>query len=156
MKLIEERYHNQVFDANGKPKDYETHMDYMWAWGAPFDYQNEPEMMEYVESHPEATLKDINHYFDLITPDGLPPGDDGKDLLEDGEDPATDFEIAMINELANRIADVEQTGLDDAVAFAVTCEDQGLQDVAMEYVTEHKRLTTQDLWHWLAKMTPDE
>ena len=31
-----------------------------------------------------------------------------------------------------------------------------LQDAAMDYVTGRESLTVQDLWHWLARMTPDE
>lgn len=117
-------------------------------------YHIEDKAKAFLEKNPSPTGRELLEFCFQAIPEGLSPEDDGEDLMD--EDTTADFEIAMINELANRLADVEQTGLDDAVAFAVTCEDQGLQDVAMEYVTEHKRLTTQDLWHWLAKMTPDE
>ena len=76
--------------------------------------------------------------------------------MDEDEGTATTFELEMVAQLANRLADVERTGLDDAMAFTATCEDQGLQDAAMDYVTGRESLTVQDLWHWLARMTPDE
>ena len=91
------------------------------------------------------------------------PSPTGRELLEfcfeaipEDEGTATTFELEMVAQLANRLADVERTGLDDAMAFTAACEDQGLQDAAMDYVTGRESLTVQDLWHWLARMTPDE
>lgn len=156
MKLIEKRFHDQVFDAAGKPRDNKIHGDYLCALEAPFDYQNESEMMEYVESHPEASIEDVSHYFDLITPNGLPPGDDGADLLDDDEEPATEFEIQMIDLLARWFDYTKENEVEDAAAFAAACEEQGLEDAALEFVQGREKLTAQDLWHWLAKMQPNE
>ena len=41
------------------------------------------EMVAYIESHPDADRKELWRYFDETVPDGLAPGDDGLDLLED-------------------------------------------------------------------------
>ncbi len=78
-KIIEERY------GQYKNGTYEESNDYLWMFDAPEQYLNEGEMLEYVKSHPEATLKEILNYFDEITPDGLPPGIDASDLLVDDD-----------------------------------------------------------------------
>ena len=83
MKEIEKRYEAAVFDENRRPKDHEAYMTYLEILNAPFDYENEPEMLEYLESHPDAEIEDVDRYFTLITPDGPPPGDDGADPLDE-------------------------------------------------------------------------
>lgn len=63
--------------------DYETRGYYDGIYYGPDQYQNESEMLEYLKKNPKATLKEAFAYFDDITPDGLAPGDDGADLLDD-------------------------------------------------------------------------
>ena len=77
MQEIERRYEAAVFDEKRRPKDHEKYMLYLEILNAPFDYENEQEMLEYLEGNPDATIEDVDHYFNLITPDGPPPGDDG-------------------------------------------------------------------------------
>ena len=50
---------------------------------APSDYYFEDEMLEYLTSHPDATLDEVYDYFDANVPDGLAPDDDGADLLDE-------------------------------------------------------------------------
>ena len=37
----------------------------------------------FVESHPHATARELFEFFNVTAPEGLAPGDDGADLLED-------------------------------------------------------------------------
>jgi hypothetical protein len=76
-KIIEERY------AHLQSQSYEMQADYYGAYYGPYQYRTEVYVLRYVKEHPDATLKEVADYFDLITPDGLPPGDDGSDLLDD-------------------------------------------------------------------------
>lgn len=80
VKIITERY--------GRYKDgsYEEKGNYYFALLAPEQYQNEDEMLDFVEKNPNATLKEVSLYWSKITPDGLAPNDDGTDLLEDDDE----------------------------------------------------------------------
>lgn len=42
-------------------------------------FQFENEMIRYLEAHPNAAAQEIYHFL----PEGLPPGDDGADLLDE-------------------------------------------------------------------------
>lgn len=79
-KIIKERY------GQYKNGTYEEKGNYLWIVNAPEQYQNESEMLEFVEKNPNATLKEVFSYWNKITPAGLAPGDDGADLLEDDEE----------------------------------------------------------------------
>ena len=119
-------------------------------------YHIEDKARAFLEKNPSPTGRELLEFCFEAIPEGLSPEDDGEDLMDEVEGTATTFELEMVAQLANRLADVERTGLDDAMAFTAACEDQGLQDAAMDYVTGRESLTVQDLWHWLARMTPDE
>ncbi|MCC8191834.1 MAG: hypothetical protein LIO41_02175 [Ruminococcus sp.] len=78
-KIIEERY------GQYKNGTYEEKGDYSWIFDAPEQYLTEEKMLEYVKSHPKATIKEVSCYAGNITPIGLAPGDDGSDLLVDDD-----------------------------------------------------------------------
>ena len=156
QNLIVERYGKIVYPDGEHPVSYEMYNDYLAMLNMPKGYQNEKEMLAYAEAHPDATLKDLLHYFVLITPPGLAPGDDGADLLDDDEEPATEFEIQMIDLLARWFDYTKENEVEDATAFAAACEEQGLEDAALEFVQGREKLTAQDLWHWLARVQPNE
>ncbi len=84
---VHEKYIEIITERYGRYENgtYEEKGDYLWIINAPEQYQNEDEMLDFVEKNPNATLKEVNNYWDEITPDGLAPGDDGADLLEDEE-----------------------------------------------------------------------
>lgn len=82
VQLMVDRYHNVAYNADGSETAYETHEDYLFLLNAPRDYQVEPEMLEYAKAHPDATIKELSDYFDTVASEGLPPGDDGADLME--------------------------------------------------------------------------
>ncbi len=75
--IISERY------GHLKNKSYEMGGYYSCVSLAPEQYRNEEDMLEYVKSHPEASLKEVFNYWGEITPVGLAPDDDGADLWED-------------------------------------------------------------------------
>lgn len=57
----------------------------LYVLNAPEQYKFEDEMMTFAKENPNASLHEFAHYFDIACPDGLPPGDDGSDLLDDDE-----------------------------------------------------------------------
>jgi|GEM_PF-2653834 len=46
-------------------------------------YEIEEEAEAFVESRPHATARELFEFFNATAPEGLAPGDDGADLLED-------------------------------------------------------------------------
>lgn len=81
--LIHDRYYAEVYPDGKRPVSYESGCNYGAVIAGPAAYQVEDEMLEFVENHKDASLREILDYFLLITPDGLPPGDDGSDLLDE-------------------------------------------------------------------------
>lgn len=79
-KLIRDRY-----EPDGD-MEFNEESKLLLLLNGPFHYQNEEEMLEYAEAHPDATMDELIDYWDSITPDGLAPGDDGADLLEEEDD----------------------------------------------------------------------
>lgn len=59
---------------------------YDWLYDGPKHYGNDSAMEEFYSENPDATLADLDKYWESITPPGLAPGDDGNDLQDDGED----------------------------------------------------------------------
>lgn len=60
--------------AEGVPDgSYEDEQDFIGLLNAAEQYEVEPEMLAYAKEHPEATVRELNEYFDTVTPDGLPP-----------------------------------------------------------------------------------
>lgn len=64
-------------------RSYEDEANYLWLLYAPAQYKVEASMLAYAKQHPDASSAELCNYFDTIAPEGLPPGDDGADLLED-------------------------------------------------------------------------
>ncbi len=79
VQLVRDRYEPEP-DAE---MSYEEEGYLLCLLNAPEQYENEDEMLAYAKARPEATMKELVEYWDSITPDGLPPGDDGADLLDD-------------------------------------------------------------------------
>lgn len=77
IRIIFERY-----DPGDNP-DYTEENNFLWLLNAPEQYQVELEMLEYIKEHPDADTEELLDYFDVVAPSGLPPGDDGSDLLDD-------------------------------------------------------------------------
>lgn len=65
--------------------DYATETMYEFMLNAPKAYRKEKQMIEFMESNPDATLRQVFDYFNEITPDGLSPDDDGEDIIEEAE-----------------------------------------------------------------------
>lgn len=77
VKLIFERY-----DPGDTPS-YAEENDFLWLLNAPEQYEVEKEMLKYAKEHPEADMKELLDHFDSIAPEGLAPGDDGSDLMDE-------------------------------------------------------------------------
>lgn len=77
IALVEKRY------GPLKKNSYEDYANYGWLKDAPGAYLVEEEMLEFMKTHPNATSRECCFYFHEVTPDGLAPGDDGADLLDD-------------------------------------------------------------------------
>ncbi len=73
VKLMVERFADEVYPDGGTTSDEDLLNDSLFLINAPRDYENEDEMLEYAKAHPDATVKELLHYFDEITPDGDPP-----------------------------------------------------------------------------------
>lgn len=73
QKAIIKRYAGAIPDSEKCPEDYEKIADFYFILEAPEQYENEPEMLLYINNNPDASVKDLLEYFDKITPDGLPP-----------------------------------------------------------------------------------
>lgn len=69
-------YQNLIFDRYSKtvpeyPSTSEEHSErgiFEFVLEAPFYYEVEEEMMEYAKAHPEATVFDLDNYFESIVP----------------------------------------------------------------------------------------
>ena len=75
--IVKARY-KKIGSANYEMRGY-----YDTVLLAPKQYGTESVMLEFAKEHKEATIKEMYDYFNKITPDGLAPGDDGADLMED-------------------------------------------------------------------------
>lgn len=80
--LMRNLFYDDV-DLNGGREDTE---ELLYILNAPEQYEFEDEMMDFAKKNPNATLHEFVHYFDITCPDGLPPGDDGEDLLDNDDD----------------------------------------------------------------------
>ena len=83
QKYIKEHYLDTV-PNNDDGDNYKAFMDFMFVLLAPFSYEVEDEMLEYVKKHPKADFSELYQYFTVLVPPGtLPPG---ADEWEDDED----------------------------------------------------------------------
>ena len=79
-KLVRERY------DHGQEMTYAEEGTFLWLLDAPDAYQNEDAMLEYIDEHPDATMEELMSYWESITPEGLPPGMDPEELLDDDDE----------------------------------------------------------------------
>ena len=80
VQLMRERF------DHGQEMTYAEEALFLWLLNAPDAYQNEEQMLKYAEEHPNATMDELNEYWESITPDGLPPGMDSDELLRDDDE----------------------------------------------------------------------
>lgn len=75
--------YRELFEQRFKKEkmDYREEMEYLFMLNAPEQYQVEDEVLNYLKSHPNATIAELSDYYDEISPHGLAPDDDGADLL---------------------------------------------------------------------------
>ena len=128
-------------------------------------YHIEDKARAFLKKNPSPTGRELLEFCFEAIPEGLSPEDDGEDLMDEDEDFETEI-YALLNKRVIMPAVQELYGTTynlamerlgtDEMAFVAACENQGLQDEAMAYVTSRETLTMQELWHWLARMTPDE
>lgn len=71
QRLMVERYAADIPESG--PDSYEKMNDFLGIMEAAEQYEVESEMLKYAKEHPEATVRELNEYFDSIVPDGLPP-----------------------------------------------------------------------------------
>lgn len=53
--------------------NYDVFSTFLFILAAPEQYEVEDEMLEYLNSHPDATVRELFEYFDSVAPSGLPP-----------------------------------------------------------------------------------
>ncbi len=75
----------KLFD-HGQEMSYEEENTFLFLLNGPEQYENEPEMLEYLKENPACSMNDLFGYWASITPPGLPPGMTEEDLLDDEED----------------------------------------------------------------------
>ena len=52
--------------------EYEEEADFLWMLNAPEQCEVQEEVLDYMEAHPEASLKELVQFFDSLFPDGIP------------------------------------------------------------------------------------
>ena len=66
VQVLRERY-TPADDA-----EYEEEADFLWMLNAPEQCEVQEEVLDYMEAHPEASLKELVQFFDSLFPDGIP------------------------------------------------------------------------------------
>lgn len=79
VKLVRDRF------DHGQKMTYAEEARFLWLLDAPEAYHNEDKLLKYLGEHPEATMDEAMDYWMSITPEGLPPGMDPAELLEDDD-----------------------------------------------------------------------
>ena len=72
----------ELFEPEGD-MEYNEETKLLLLLNGPDQYGNEEEMLEFLKDHRDITMDELIDYWDSIAPDGLAPGDDGEDLLEE-------------------------------------------------------------------------
>lgn len=86
QKYIKKLYLDTVPD-NDDGNNYKEFMDLFFILTAPFAYEVEDKMLEYVKKHPKADLSELAQYFLVLVPPGtLPPDADEWDDDEEDEE----------------------------------------------------------------------
>ena len=73
QKLLKEKYGSEINANSGDFEESEKYLKFLFLLAACEQYEVENEMLEYVNNHPDATIDDLDAYFDKIAPLGLPP-----------------------------------------------------------------------------------
>lgn len=77
QKLIVDRYYRIIPEKPQTSEEYSLKGIFQFILEAPYPYEVEEKMFEYAKAHPEASVFDMNDYFDSIVPPGtLPPDAD--------------------------------------------------------------------------------
>lgn len=156
MDLIEEKYYNDAFDENNNERSYELYMLYLAIINAPFEYENEPEMMAYVKKHPDATMQDVWNHFKEITPDGPPPGEARMDPEDDEEEYGTEgapldgreekgVAAAKQKRLRELLKKVPDTYRDFEIGTAHYARKFGYEDKLIAYMEKNPNASTSEI-----------
>ena len=87
QKLIVERYYRIIPEKPQTSEEYSLKGIFQFILEAPFYYRVEDEMFEYAKIHTDASVFDMNDYFDsIVTPGTLPPDADEWDDEEEEEE----------------------------------------------------------------------
>lgn len=73
QRYLIEHYGDGIPYSYDEEDGYARINEFEFMLGAPEQYENEDEMLDYAKAHPDATMRELVEYFDEITPDGLPP-----------------------------------------------------------------------------------
>lgn len=79
VQLVRDRYEKDEMS-------YEEEGTLLFLLNGPDQYGNEDEMLKYAEEHPNISMEELFEYWDSITPKGLPPEMDPKELLDDDDE----------------------------------------------------------------------
>lgn len=70
---VADLFEDSVYDEDGNILDKEAHLSYLALVNGPEQYEVEDQMMEYLDAHPHASLKELEDYFWSICPEGVDP-----------------------------------------------------------------------------------
>ena len=80
QELIRERYDHGQEMSNAEEGAF------LCLLNGPNAYQNEDEMLKYAEANPVISMEELVDYWHSITQEGLPPGMDPEELLDDDDE----------------------------------------------------------------------
>ena len=70
---VADLFEDSVYDESGNVLDEEALGSYLALVNGPEQYEVEDQMMDYLDEHPDASLKEMEDYFWSICPEGDPP-----------------------------------------------------------------------------------
>lgn len=68
-----QRYMVEQYAEDIPEGSYRDEQQFLFVMEAAEQYEVEQEMLAYAKEHPNATVRELDEYFDTITTDGLPP-----------------------------------------------------------------------------------
>ena len=86
VKLMEKRFYDVAHPKDGSECSYETMGEYLAVLNCPRGYGVEDEMLEYAQTHEDATMHELLEYFIIITEGREPvedPDDEGNEWLDE-------------------------------------------------------------------------
>ncbi len=120
----------------------------LWLIAAPEFYGIEEQMLDYMNQYPEADAPALLKHLDSIQPEGFAPGDDGKDLEDDGipieeDETLSEYEKLLLKRYEN-CADPDQDAL---VRFMIGNPSYiGKEAELLAYMKKHPDDTIDDLF----------